>query len=247
MKKLVYSLIVTVLFSASSFAQIGKWLAVAGADLVGAGAGVMAVKEIGLAFGTFTGGTGTAIVYAGAGIICGAGASYQAHDAMTPKTNSTTKSTSSVVFTLPSQFSEYNIGARHNEVLDNCYFVNASPQAYLYKYYDRTAIDFLYNHSAWPSISNSINAMAQSYETHLDFARLLSEHRAKNYITGGMSTFLSNFYGALSTAKTLDEALTIVNTHTGRIAGSGYSDHEKSALYASMSVAASSLKYWYGY
>ena len=248
MKKIVYSLLVTVLISASSFAQgIGHWLSVAGADIVGAGAGVLAVKEIAAAAGVATGGTGAAVVFAGAGLLAGGGASYQAHDMLKPKTNSTTKSTSSVVFTLPSQYSQYNIGPLHNELLDNCYFRGVNPQPYLYNHYDKVALDFLYNNGAWPAIYNNINAMAQSYETHKDFARLLSEHRSKNYISGNMSTFLTTFYGALSAATNLDQALTIVNTHTARIAGSGYSDDEKKALYASMSVAASSLKYWYGY
>ncbi|MFN4050403.1 MAG: hypothetical protein ACK4J3_19265, partial [Acinetobacter pittii] len=50
----------------------GRWLSIAGADIIGAGTGVWAVKEIGLAAGTFTGGTGTAIVYTVAGVVCGA-------------------------------------------------------------------------------------------------------------------------------------------------------------------------------
>lgn len=62
-----------------SWKNFGRALAVSGADIIGAAAGIAANKELILVAGGTTGGTGAAVAAAVAGTICGAGASYVAY------------------------------------------------------------------------------------------------------------------------------------------------------------------------
>lgn len=66
--------------SAQGFwSTVGDALVVSGADLIGAAAGAVAVKELAVAAGVATGGTGAAVVMGTGAVIAGGGASVAAY------------------------------------------------------------------------------------------------------------------------------------------------------------------------
>lgn len=76
-----------------SWRNFTRALAVSGADIIGAAAGIAAHKELMLVVGGTTGGTGYAVAAAVAGTICGVGTSYKAYCDMENNTTSSNEIT----------------------------------------------------------------------------------------------------------------------------------------------------------
>ena len=117
-----------------------KALIVTGADIAGAGAGISATKEIAGLIGIATGGTGGVVACAVGGIICGAGASFAAFDAVANKASISNFSSSILMnayaqikeekityikLDFPEKFKYINImGGLHNSILE---YTNETP------------------------------------------------------------------------------------------------------------------------
>ncbi len=117
-----------------------KALIVTGADIAGAGAGISATKEIAGLIGIATGGTGGVVACAVGGIICGAGASFAAFDAVANKASISNFSSSILMnayaqikeekityikLDFPEKFKYINImGGLHNLILE---YTNETP------------------------------------------------------------------------------------------------------------------------
>lgn len=117
-----------------------KALIVTGADIAGAGAGISATKEIAGLIGIATGGTGGVVACAVGGIICGAGASLAAFDAVANKASISNFSSSILMnayaqikeekityikLDFPEKFKYINImGGLHNSILE---YTNETP------------------------------------------------------------------------------------------------------------------------
>jgi hypothetical protein len=227
----------------------GRILAVAGADLIGAGTGVWAVKEIGAAAGTFTGGTGTAIVYAGAGIICGGGASYTASQNVhrMGTFSKTTNDEFNIDIRFPENYSFYDIGNKHNESLNLCFFGTTSTKDYLSQNYTPEVINYMYNQPSWNTINEYVLNSANSYNQDFDYNKHLNKIYSDKYISENMYLTYQKFMDAYTKAQTEEEIENIINFYSESIANSKISEIEKIALLSSMSVSAKSTNYWYHY
>lgn len=216
-----------------------RWLTIAGADIIGAGTGVWAVKEIGAAFGTFTGGVGTTIVYAGAAIICGAGASHAASKGV-PKKNS--YKTDAEIKGAPID----NIGQLHNLMLENCYFGETDKIEFLKKYFDSCSIELLLSNKDFNKINENILELSNQYSS--------SDYNINEYIDGlynvkymssEMKTFYVELFKALDSAENYDEAQNVILKFEENLNNSKYDDFTKLCLSSSLNTAKNSFPYWY--
>lgn len=216
----------------------GRWLSIAGADIIGAGTGVWAVKEIGLAAGTFTGGTGTAIVYTVAGVVCGAGASYATSQNVR---RTTIPNFDSKIIGSP----EKNIGQLHNLMLENCFFGNVSKSDFLNSYFDKRAVDYVLNDKSNVTIINNINRLSSNYAKDFDVDKLLLNYFNLRYMSSEMKEFFTSLFNELKITEDFNESLKIIKNYKNTLNNSKYDDFTRLCLESSLDVATSSITYWY--
>jgi hypothetical protein len=102
---------------------LGKVAAVAGADIMGACGGVVAVKEAAAAVGIATGGTGAIVTMAAAGAIVGGGASYSAAKTLASAAKPARENYSHMGLDIPLKYDGLrDVGIKHNAAMYDVYF-----------------------------------------------------------------------------------------------------------------------------
>lgn len=216
---------------------VGQIAAVAGADILGAAGGVIAVSEVATILNVATGGT---VLLVGAGVVCGAGASYATGNAL--------KSISEPInlfFTPPTGYETFDIGYIHNRALDDVYFGNISKIDFLYSNIkNREAVDFMLENSDYIYGYDSIVSKSTSFNRHGDIDVLIEDLFNDNLLSLNMKIFFNHFFNALSRSSDEDNLNSIIDFYTNHIIEEPYSELEKQALISSMSVTVNSFNYW---
>lgn len=103
----------------------GNMTAIASADILGAAGGVVVVAEAEAYLNIATGGTAGTIVLVGAGVICGAGASYAAANCslVAWPFDPTIIGMGDITVELSEEYKSFStVGIQHNEMIHNYFF-----------------------------------------------------------------------------------------------------------------------------
>lgn len=220
------------------------FLTVAGADIVGAGAGAVAVKEIAAGVGIATGGTGAAVVVGGAAVIAGAGASVAASNELTKKQTGLKISSKPFIKSLninyPIEFMHLaECGKEHNIRVHNLK-LNKITQSKTFSENDE-----IFNSKEWKEVMDKIEREVQFYKDKSQINQLLSSFENESLITENMSVVLGLFFDIYNKSENNHNIEDITNFYIHSIADEEtLSYQEKEALISSFSVATESPYYW---
>ena len=239
--------------------KLGNAAVIAGADIVGAGAGAASVQVIAAGVGAATAGTGYAIVTGAAAIISGAGASIAAADAQTQsdedhtdegndgklaEKSSKTFGKKMIIENLnieyPSRFYNLkNIGKLHNEEVNNFYNNKKSKLA-------KTKGNDILDSEEFIKINYEIKNSIKKYVSNdFNIDELTSELLRKKLISENMSLVFDKFFRIYNNSKKGKNIQDIVNFYINSIANTDVlSNSDKAALISSFSVASESPFYW---
>ncbi|WP_395043554.1 hypothetical protein [Flavobacterium sp.] len=222
---------------------LGYVAQVAGADIIGAGTGVVVVKEAAAALGAVSGGTGAVVLMVGSGVICGAGASYAA--ARTADTDYTKPNVEygNLQIEIPAEFSSFeNIGIRHNNVIHNNFFNGESIENF-YNTFTNEERHILKSELVINANEKLKLASANYVSSNFDYKTLTQKMVNEGYYTINMKLvsdlFLERYFEC---SENIDMENTI-NFYIDQVSKSNLTETEKQALIASFIVASQSPYY----
>lgn len=216
---------------------------VAGADIIGAGTGVVVVKEAAAAFGAVSGGTGAVVVMAGAGVVCGAGASYAAARTADPNYIKTNIEFGNLNLKIPTEYSGFqNIGIKHNNVIHNNFYYGEPIE----NFYSNYNVDE--NKILKSSIVLNANQILKLESTNyvnnnFDYKIFTQKMVDKNYYTINMKRVTDLFLEKYFSCTENIEIENTINFYINEVSNSNLLENEKQALIASFIVASQSPFY----
>lgn len=229
------------------------FLAVAGADIVGAGAGAAAVKEIAAGVGVATGGTGAAVVVGVAAVVAGAGASVVASNALDDKKSSKIFNYKNYVKSLNIEYPEKynylsNVGSLHNEQVFNILNSGKSIEKFncsLAKNSAASDFETISNTQEWQNVISELGNSIDSYSSDSNINNLTSSLENKSLISENIKTVLDSFFEIYNQSANNHNIQDIVNFYAQAVSNeTTLSETEKEALIASFSVATESPYFW---
>lgn len=223
------------------WSALGDALIVAGADIVGAGAGVVLVKEAAAVAGLATGGTGAAVVAGTAAVISGGGASVAASRALK---SGTSLSFGNLNINYPQDYTHLsNCGINHNIEVYNImtkgssYFCNNSNA--------KSENDEIFNSEEWNLFMDELLQLIGEYRQNENIDDLIVSLKMESKISPKMANVFELFFEIFNQIREDKNVEEIVEFYMNTIATSDYLDStEKEALVASFSVASESIYYW---
>jgi hypothetical protein len=241
---------------------LGHVTAVAGADIAGAGAGVVGVAGSATALNIATGGTAGTVVLIGAGAISGAGASYLAH-----KTIKALVPAKAAVGLVNANFSyiEYNasykfgnldiviptsyrylenVGKHHNMVIHNSFF-NNEPLSSYYNYLNLNLSQRqLFQSENFRKINNKIEQASIIFaENNFDYKEFTQTMVDKKLFTKNMKDVLDLFLTSYIGSTDFGKIERLINFYIIEVSNSQLNELEKQALITSFIVASQSPFY----
>lgn len=219
---------------------------VAGADIIGAGAGVTSVSGAAAALGVATGGTGAIVVMSGAGVVCGAGASYAAGRSYDPTYLNQTLNYGQLNIIVPEEFIEFsNVGIDHNKVIHNNFYNNTPIQNYYNSNFDIKQTEIL-NSSNFINTTQIVkNASVEYVRNNFDYKTFTQKMLNEKYFTINMKGVMDLFLEKYFTCKEDTDFQEVINYYIDVISNSELKKLEKQALIASFMVASESPFYFY--
>lgn len=257
------SLLLTIPQSRWSWKNLGRALAVAGADIVGAAAGVAANKELIAVAGGASGGSGAVAAAAVAGTICGAGASYVAYcetDYTISIDNLSVKqimqeipvgsfqTTSTTTDILPP--STANCGIVHNIALKNIISSPDNSPASTIDNYDYVASELakgnLDENKVSPIYNRIISSLTPAIKDNFNYSKALYDMKTQGIISENLckayELFLEVYQNYPENQDDIDfiisKYLSVIKTSTD------FCKDEKDCLYLGLSVALQSPGFW---
>ncbi len=224
---------------------LGYVTSVAGADILGAATGVVAVKEAGVALNVATGGTAGTAVMVGAGVIVGAGASYTAARTYDSSYVKDSVRYGKLRITLPTNFIGFaNNGIEHNNVIHN-YFYSGVP---LTGYYSQFSSDHqkLLTSTIVANAQNFVNQQSATYATNGFNYRTFSQSLVQNKnISANVKLIFDLFMDKYVTCQTNQEIEDTVNYYINQVNASvSLTATDKQALISGLMVASESPYYF---
>ena len=225
---------------------LGYVASVAGADIIGAGTGIITVKEAAAAIGVATGGTGAVATMVGAGVITGAGASYAAARTASSTYTPDPLKYGNLEILLPEEFSYLStVGVEHNDVIHNNFY-HEEPIA---TYYEQKGL----NEEQVSVLESDImkNAQAQLQEaskeytaSNFDFKTLSQRLLDQKLVSTSVKDVLDLFMERYTICETKDEMQEVINYYIATVRDSELGTDDKEALMASFMVASQSPFYF---
>lgn len=216
---------------------VGEISSIAGADIIGAGTAIWAAKEIIAYAGASTGGTGAMVGAGLAGVVGGAGASYSASQQF--KSNS---SGLNLNYNIPVNYEELDIGHYHNRALEEVYYGNKSKVDFLNNIYEPEIVNIIMSDNDF--INNYNEIINITANNHRNISNIINKYHNDNMISVDMKVFYNLFFEAVSNTNNQEDLQDVINVYSSHISNQPYTEIEKRALFASLSVAASSFNYW---
>lgn len=220
------------------------FLTVAGADIVGAGAGAFAVKEVAAGVGIATGGVGGAVVIAGGAAIAGAGASVAANRELNKPANKSNSDYKLHIENLnivyPEDFNYLsNCGKEHNI---RVYAIKNNKNVKSKTYSEN---DEIYNSKEWQELMTKIEEKSRIYRESGDINELLSLLKEDSLISDNSSVIFELFFNIYNKSENSHNIEDITNFYIESVANEpSLSLKDKEALIAAFSVASESPYYW---
>lgn len=223
--------------------KVGDALIVAGADIVGAGAGAASVQGIATAVGVATAGTGYVIVTCAAGAIAGAGASVEAYRLINPSVEEVQSHTGNLSIHYPIEYSALsNTGKIHNK-----YAVAVYNNTLDIKNISDTVERKLLQNKEFEAIRlHTINYFSNYNGTLENLIDIIGNLERDKFISKNMADVYKLFFNIYCKSITRDNIEDIINKYIDSIASAAFlTENEKSALISSFSVASESPCLWY--
>lgn len=227
---------------------VGYGAYLTGADIIGAGAGIVGSAGAAAAVGVPTAGTGAVVVLVGAGVVCGAGASYGAAvsvDYMQPYDQGVVIGPLDLDL-LPQEYYEFeNIGIEHNKVIYNVYHLGNDVSTY----YDEKNLSpeelEVVNHPIVINTQKALKILSTKYANDHNYKSfvddLYNQDRLTLHVKEDLTAFLDDYFNA----KDFNEVEQIINDYTAEVLNeSNYTLTEKRALIGSFRVASQSPFYF---
>lgn len=220
---------------------VGKVCAIAGSDITGAAAGVVATSKISAAFGVATGGTGAAIVSGAAAVICGTGASYATGKALCNNVININQNDS----TWARLWDYQEIGEKHNMCLyyknnDTNYNISAFVLSL-----DSIPTELFYLEEWSSFILESQNFSTNYVDDELSINELMNLYLDNKYLSSNIYEVLLSFFSIYLYVDNLTEIDYIIESYVNFIENTNnLLDIEKEALLSALAVANYSPFYW---
>lgn len=219
---------------------LGKVLAVAGADIAGAAAGIVGVKEAAGAVGIATGGTGAVVVMATAGAITGAGASYTAAFTAVADTPNAHKLGN---LTIDAQQFNYlaNTGIEHNFVIYDHFYNGGTLQ----EYYNTKGLSDLEKRAIESNlmrdVATKVNSASEEYTlSNFDFRKLSQRLVNDGLVNPEIKNVLDLFMDAYVVCDSEQAVGEVISYYMTEVVNSGLSSDDKEVLVGSLFVASQS-------
>ncbi|GAA4273527.1 hypothetical protein U6A24_18850 [Aquimarina gracilis] len=250
--------------------KFGKVVVVAGADIVGAGAGAKAVQGVAAGVGLATGGTGYAVTVGVAATITGAAASIAAADkvnqsiALAPEEFGETLTISDAQ-PLPADFLILNdVGTNHNELIAN-YYKNIEPlklksfngnslstyEALLPQTNTLVSAEYLEQSSQilespeFIALNNDIQNSVEKYvDGEFNMDSFIQDLSNKNHINEEMASIFEYFFDIYNNSENVNNVNDIADFYIEAVNSSNLSQSDKEALISAFSVATQSPTFW---
>lgn len=235
--------------SAQGFwSTVGDALVVSGADLIGAAAGAVAVKELAVAAGVATGGTGAAVVMGAGAVIAGGGASVAAYRELKSANMSNIISgvySGNLNIVYPDKYKDLaNCGYNHNKEVFSILNGDLS-YSYLKSGTLNNDDQKIFESSEWQSIIEEINSSVNDYKLSKNTDELIESLENKSLITNETSLVLNIFFDIYNQIEQSEHVEDIINFYIESISTAQcLSEDEKISLICSFSVASESLFLW---
>lgn len=230
------------------WSSIADALVVSGADLIGAAAGAVAVKDLAAVAGLATGGTGAAVVISAGAIIAGGGASVTAYrelkSANMPKRFSELY-LGNLNIKYPQKYIDYkDCGLNHNkEVYAIMNDIPDSRHLKSAELNDTTKAGF--KSPEWQQMICHIEESVLEYKVDKNAAELARSFEEKSLISDNMSKVLLLFNDIFEHVKCEKHVEDIINYYMNSVSNAQcLREKEKVALICSFSVASESLILW---
>lgn len=230
------------------WSTIGDALVVSGADLLGAAAGAVAVKEIAIVAGLATGGTGAAVVMGTGAVIAGGGASVAAYRGL--KSASMSHNISTLYFgNLSIKYPvKYEIladcGYNHNKEVFSI-LNGTSSDSYIKSSTFESNGQSIFESSEWQSVIQKIEYFVDEYKLSKNTTKLIESLKKKSLITDEISLVLNIFFDIYTLVEQNAHVEDIINFYIESIATADcLNETEKVALICSFSVASESIFLW---
>ena len=230
---------------------VGKVCAIAGSDITGAAAGVVATAKISAALGIATGGTGAVAVSVSAGVICGAGASYVTGKAVSKDAESEAKPIVQQDRVIGKRNWDYlNVGEMHNSTLSHffnsydCIDINELTTFVLSL--NNFIGDNLFYSEEWSFFMQEAMDYANDYvENEFSINQLMDSYLQNGYLTSNIYDVLLSFFDIYLYMENLDDTEYLVDSYVEFVEETDYlSEIEKKALLSAFAVANYSPYYW---
>jgi len=216
-----------------------KGLKVAGADIVGAGAGLAAGAKIAGVVGLATGGAGAIAVEVGCGVVAGAGASIAAYG------SSAGNGSDGNGIKYPFEIDIYSCGYLHNQIVEQHYSEKPLPLIdILYKanVKDAEKVIKLYQSKQFQEFMKKLLEDTKKYATDFDMTKFIQKC---NYFSENVALVLDCFFQKYFQIEDMIDILKVVETYETFIKQDKLlSKEEKEIIMVSLSVAKYSPFYW---
>ncbi len=227
---------------------LGDALVVSGADLIGAAAGAVAVKEIAVVAGLATGGTGAAVVIGAGAVIAGGGASVTAYRTLKSANMSNNISevySGNLNIIYPSKYKDLaSCGYNHNKEVFSILNGNSS-YSYLKSGKLNNDDQTIFESNEWQSVIKEIDSSVNEYKISKNTSELIESLEDKSLLTEETSLVLKIFFDIYNQIEQSAHVEDIINFYIESISSTEcLSEKEKTALICSFSVASESLFLW---
>lgn len=210
---------------------------VAGADLIGAGAGAYGAQQIAVVAGATTGGTGYVVATGVGAVLGGCAGSAAAARTVDPNFHPKNVFVNTSVLSLPENYSQYStVGISHNNVINTYYLGDYSIEDYM-KQLDETTFEIV-NNPKQIELRNNISEMSTNYVNNdFNYSDLTNSLLLKSFITENMKSVLDLFMEAYTNVDKIEQINDIIHYYITTVDKSDLKDDEKIALMCSFSVA----------
>lgn len=218
---------------------VGDALQVAGADIVGAGAGLAAGAKVAVVAGLATGGTGAIAVEVTCGVVAGAGASVAAGRAVASKGNIDNAAN------YPFEIDIHSYGYLHNQIVEQTYSKNSFPlKDVLEQANIKNAEEVikLYQSEPYQNFMQKLLTNTEEYRNDLEMTKFIQKC---DDIPEKSAIVFDYFFQKFLQIKVEDDILMVAQAYEKFITCTNLlSQEEKEIIMLSLSIAKYSPFYW---
>ena len=222
---------------------------IAAADLIGAGGGIAAAKELIAAAGIATGGTGAAVLTLVCATVGGALASAQAHDYLYGINSMQVQDDSPIwINQIINDFPDtllQKVGIYHNDYLKKVIYGNVSQSNWLNNIPNNNYINIEQSQQFINYLNTSKSIMSNYVDTQSS-KNVIQQFYNQGYFSQNVKLVLINYLQVFFQIKNPSDLSDITNFYVSQIAfeNNGLTKNDRETLYAAFSTGYNSLPFW---